>query len=92
MGLSNEGQPNNATAEEYQFTLDSMRVARLASQLIRYERNDDPREAPNPAHGVHIRRLVPVTRTPVDDHCKTHNSNTEDLGHPGWAELWRSRR
>lgn len=92
MGLANEGHPNTQPSEEYLFQLTQMKAARLASQMIRGETNSDPREAVSPARGVHIRRLVPVRRTPVDDHCRTHNSNTEDLGSPGWAELWRSRR
>ena len=87
MGLSNESQPSTQTAEEYIGELAQMSAKRLASQMIQYTHNPDPREAVSPAHGVHIRKLVPI-RPRVADDVKDHNSAVSNLG----ADRWRQSR
>ena len=93
MGLSNETQPNIQPSEDYLFQLDQMRVNRLVSQLIKFERNPDPRELPNPAHpgATRVRTINPErSRVPVDEQCKNHNSRAANLGaSEEWGKLWR---
>ena len=84
--LSNEVPQNTAQIESYLNDLVQMRAARLASQLIRCEHNDDPREAPNPAHGVVIRRAQELRqygpRPHVDPAVAAHNQAVCDLRKP----------
>jgi len=94
MGLSNETPPNTSTIDDYAFTVARIKAQQLGSQLIRGERNDDYRErqAPNPAHGVHIRKLVQI-RPHVDTECADHNSRVSSVGAVEAMEhLWKGRR
>jgi len=54
----------------------------LGTRLVGGECNPDPREAPNPAHGVHIRRIVPACglRPNVSQEIKEHNSRVSSVG------------
>jgi hypothetical protein len=87
MGLSNETPPNTSTIDAYQEALLQIKVKNLANALIQYEHNPDPREAPNPSHGVHIRKLVQI-RPHVDRECQDHNSMVSGVGHPELFEHW----
>jgi hypothetical protein len=84
MGLSNEKPPNTATLDAYQQTLINISTKNLADRLVTYQHNSDPREAPDPAKGIRIRRIVPLpSRVNVDDACKNHNSAVQSLGTTG---------
>jgi hypothetical protein len=92
--LSNETPPSTATLDAYQEALLQIKVKNLANALIRYEHNPDPREAPNPNRGVHIRRIVPACdlRPRVDEACAAHNAMVSGVGHPELFEhLWKGR-
>jgi hypothetical protein len=100
MGLSNENQPQAATTEAYTFALDAMKAARLASQLIKYEHNPDPRELPNPAHpgATRVRTLsiestlIPM-RVRVSQSCAEHNSRVSSHGAvEQYEHTWKGRR
>jgi hypothetical protein len=91
MGLSNESPTNAAATEQrlIEFAKARGTARALAKQMILYERNPDPmreREAPNPAHGVRIRRVVPMLpvdfRIEVTEECKRHNQAVCDLRKP----------
>jgi hypothetical protein len=97
MGLANETTPNTQNVDAYQATLNELRAYNLASKLVTYEHNPDPREAANPAHGVRIRRIdleksLAASRTPVTRECADHNSRVSGVGNPERFEhLWRGR-
>jgi len=67
------------------------RAHTLAKKLMLFERNPEPmreREAPNPAHGIRIRRIVPMVpsgagRVDVDQQCRDHNEYVSSLGASG---------
>ena len=83
MGLANENKtPHTETAQKYVDGLAQQQAKNLASKLVKFESNRDPREAPSPAQGVHIRRIVPY-RVIVDTRCKDHNSAVQSLGREG---------
>jgi hypothetical protein len=91
MGLSNEKPANTAVIDEHLFALETMRVKRLTSQLLKYEHSPDPREAANPSHGVRIRKIVPI-RPHVDTACADHNSRVSSLGDvEQWEHTWKGR-
>ncbi len=84
MGLSNEQPPNTQAIDAYSATLTAIKTKNLANRLVQYEHNPDAREAPNPAHGIRIRRIVPrPSRVLVDEACKKHNSAVSSLGVEG---------
>jgi len=83
MGLSNENQPQTQVSEAYRFALDSMAAARLASKLIQFTHNPDPREAGSPASGIRIRRIKPEPAPWVDQECQNHNSAVQSHGLKG---------
>ena len=94
MGLSNETPPNTETIDNYKWTLTQMKVRQLVADLVKCERHPDPREAPNPAHGVRIRVLRPACdlRPRVDEACAAHNAMVSGVGHPELFEhLWKGR-
>jgi hypothetical protein len=82
MGLANETIPNTATIADYIATVDEIRARNLASRLVSYEHNPYPGEAQNPAHGVHIRKIVPY-RVHVDKSAQDHNLAVQTLGQQG---------
>ena len=86
MGLSNENpNPQTQVSEAYTFELDSMAAARLASKLIQFTHNPDPREARNPAHpgATRVRRIAPEPEPWVDQECQDHNSAVSSHGARG---------
>jgi hypothetical protein len=99
--LSNENpNPNTATIDAYTATLADIKTRNLANRLIQYEHNDSPRDgydAPNPAHGIRIRRIdleksLSASRIPVTQECSDHNSRVAGVGHPEQYEhLWKGR-
>lgn len=88
--LSNEN-PTQASLD-YQIAEARAREARargraraLAQHMINYDRNPEPhpeRNVTNPAHGVRIRKVVPILWTPVPDDVKEHNSAVSELRKP----------
>jgi hypothetical protein len=95
MGLSSESpNPNTATIDAYEAALIERQARNLADRLVTYEHNPDPREAPSPALGVHIRRIdleksLRLSRTPVTQECKEHNAMVSGVGHPEqFKHLW----
>ena len=95
MGLSNETPPNTKVIDDYRYNLLQLKVKNLVADLVKGEHNPDPREAPNPAHGVHIRVLRPACdlRPHVDRACADHNAMVSGVGKPELFEhLWKGRR
>jgi hypothetical protein len=95
MGLSNETAPNTAVIDAYRASIDERHARNLASRLIQYTHNPDPREAPSPAPGVRIRRQIDVerslaaSRVPVTQECADHNSRVSGVGDPEqFKKLW----
>ena len=85
MGLSDENPtPQTQTTETYAFELAAMKAARMASQLIQYEHNPDPRELPHPATpgATRVRMLVPL-HVHVDSSCQDHNLAVSTHGAKG---------
>jgi hypothetical protein len=97
MGLSNENpNPNTQTADDYRATVDQMHARNLASRLITYQHNDDPREAPSPAPGIRIRNAIDIERSLrmsrilVTEECKDHNTSAASLGAGAeWLASWQ---
>lgn len=86
--LSNESTPNTATIDVYRATLTEIHTRNLASRLVGYEHNPDPREAPNPNAGIRIRRVTPFV-VHVDRACQDHNSRVSGIGSPElFQHLW----
>lgn len=88
--LSNENKLARTPEEVATAWRDAAYAAkRLGTQLMRYERNEDPHEernAPNPAHGVHIRLLRPRPRSigwGDDVAVRQHNEFVSSLGASG---------
>lgn len=80
--LSEEKPSNPATVAAYRATLDEIAARSLASRLVKFEHNPDPREAPDPAKGIRIRKIVPY-RVVVDRSCQDHNLAVYTLGREG---------
>jgi hypothetical protein len=82
--LSNEGTPNTQTVDAYRATLNEMHARNLADRLVTYEHNPSPHEAPNPAHCVRIRRVVPLRPNVINKkQCEQHNQAVYTLGLQG---------
>jgi len=83
--LSNENQnPHTQTIEDYQATLNQMHARNLADRLVTYEHNPSPHEAPDPAKGVHVRRIVPIRPSVINKtQCQHHNTAVQSLGQAG---------
>jgi hypothetical protein len=99
MGLSNETAPNTAVIDAYRASIDERHARNLASRLIQYEHNPDPREAPSPAPGVRIRNAIDIERSlaasriPVTKEVAEHNTNSASLGQgAGWLASWQNQR
>jgi hypothetical protein len=99
MGLSNEAAPNTAVIDAYRASIDERHARNLASRLIKYEHNDDWREAPSPAPGIRIRRQIDIERSlaasriPVTQEVKTHNTSAASLGMgEEWLASWQNQR
>jgi hypothetical protein len=99
MGLSNEAAPNTAVIDAYRASIDERHARNLASRLITYEHNPDPREAPSPAPGIRIRRQIDIERSlaasriPVTQEVKTHNTSAASLGQGAeWLASWQNQR
>jgi hypothetical protein len=92
--LSNENpNPNTQTIDSYRQTLDEIQARHLASRLVKFEHNPDPREAQNPNAGIRIRVWKPFRYLPVPDDVKEQNSNAASLGHPElFAHLWGGKK
>jgi hypothetical protein len=90
--LSNDNQNRNtstSTIDNYVAQVNERRAKNLADRLVKCETNPDPREAPSPAGGIHIRRLVPM-HVPVDKSAQEHNSAISSLGAGDeWLALWQ---
>ncbi len=86
MGLSNESAPNLKTTEDFVFTLDTLRAARLAQQLIQRAHNPTPKEPLDAARAVHIRRQQDLAqfgpRPHVPQDVSDHNQAVCDLRKP----------
>jgi hypothetical protein len=80
--LSNENpNPHTQTTDNFVATLTEIKSRNLASRLVKYEHNPDPREAPSPAQGIAVRRIVLTDRRiAVDQQCKDHNDAVTSLG------------
>ena len=95
MGLSNEAAPNTAVIDAYRASIDERHARNLASRLITYTHNPDPREAANPNAGIRIRRQINVerslaaSRVSVTQECADHNSRVSGVGDPAqFQHLW----
>jgi hypothetical protein len=99
MGLSNENpNPSTATADNYRASLNLMHAHTLAAKLVAYEHNEAPKDAtanaPNPAHGVRIRKIdleksLTLSRVRVTPDCADHNSRVSGVGDPEqFKHLW----
>jgi hypothetical protein len=94
--LSNENpNPNTQTVDDYRAAIDMRHAKNLSDRLINYEHNPDPKEAPDPAPGVRIRRQIDVerslaaSRVPVTQECSDHNSRVSGIGDPEqFKKLW----
>jgi hypothetical protein len=83
MGLSEENKnPHVQTAIDFRAQIDWRHARNLADRLVKCDHNPDPREAPNPAHGIRIRKIVPFRHFPVTDEVKEHNANVSGVGSP----------
>jgi len=96
MGLSNENQnPNTTTTDDYRGELAVMQTRRIASKLIKYEHNPDPRELPNPAlttTPIRTKQTLIPMRVRVDASCADHNSRVSAHGAVEiFAHTWRGR-
>jgi hypothetical protein len=65
----------------------------LGSRLVAGATNPEPSvfDLPNPAHGVHIRKIVPACglRPNVSQEIKDHNSRVSGVGDPAqFSHLW----
>jgi hypothetical protein len=93
MGLTDE-PANNEVVDKFRQTLNEISTKNLADRLVKFEHNDDPREAPNPNVGIRIRRIdlaksIARGRVPVTQECADHNSNVSGVGHPErFQRLW----
>jgi hypothetical protein len=96
MGLSNETAPNTAVIDAYRASIDERHARNLASRLIRYEHNPDPREAPDPSKGIRIRRPILAFRSGdvnVSEECKAQSLATATLGQgEEWLASWQNPR
>jgi hypothetical protein len=95
MGLSNETAPSTAVIDAYRASINERHARNLASRLITYTHNPDPREAPDPSKGIRIRRQIDVerslaaSRVPVTQDCADHNSRVSGIGDPEqFKKLW----
>ena len=98
--LANENPtPNTQTVDAYRETITQMRVRQFANELIKGEREPDPRELPNPSapgatrvRRIDMERSCTMSRVNITQECRDHNSRVSGIGKPELFEhLWEKK-